>query len=131
MGVAGSSPAAPIPPHRNPTRLLALLGLHPERVLEQHPPGRLEVAGQRPVGHVGVEPRRRVRPAGQAKQERPAGQKGGGGKAKKKAAPAHDELFDLAADPAEAKDVHAEHPEIVAKLRKALADARDRGRTRQ
>jgi arylsulfatase A-like enzyme len=75
-----------------------------------------------------VEPRRRARQAGASPGERPAGQKAA--KAKRKAAPDHDELFDLAADPAEAKDVHAEHPEVVAKLRKALAEARDRGRTR-
>ena len=75
-----------------------------------------------------VEPRRRARPAGAPVRERPAGQKGG--QARRKAVPAHDELFDLAADPAEAKDVHADHPEVVAKLRKALAEARDRGRTR-
>lgn len=74
-----------------------------------------------------VEPRRRARPAGAPPRERPAGK---GAKAKRKAAPAHDELFDLAADPAEATDVHADHAEIVANLRKALAEARDRGRTR-
>jgi arylsulfatase A len=76
-----------------------------------------------------VEPRRRAGPANAPPRERPAGQKGGG-QARRKAAPAHDELFDLAADPAEAKDVHAEHPDVVAKLRKALAEARNRGRTR-
>jgi arylsulfatase A-like enzyme len=75
-----------------------------------------------------VEPRRRARPAGQPPRERPAGQ--AATPARRKAAPAHDELFDLAADPAEAKDVHAEYPEVVAKMRKALAEARDRGRTR-
>jgi arylsulfatase A len=44
--------------------------------------------------------------------------------------PKHDELFDLASDPAETNDVHAAHPELVARLRKALASARDRGATR-
>jgi arylsulfatase A len=48
----------------------------------------------------------------------------------KKNAPDHDELYDLAADPGESKDVGAAHPEVVAKLRKLLADARDRGHTR-
>jgi arylsulfatase A len=48
----------------------------------------------------------------------------------RKRAPAHDELFDLASDPAEAKDVHAEHPDVVARLRKRLAEARESGRTR-
>ena len=37
---------------------VAPLGLHPERVVEEQLPGRLEVAGERPVGHLGVEPRR-------------------------------------------------------------------------
>jgi arylsulfatase A-like enzyme len=49
--------------------------------------------------------------------------------ARQKAAP-HDELFNLADDPAETKDVHAAHPEVVARLRKTLDDARRRGRTR-
>ncbi len=49
---------------------------------------------------------------------------------KKKNAPQHDELFNLTADPAETKDVSAENKELVAKLRKLLADARDRGFTR-
>jgi arylsulfatase A len=44
--------------------------------------------------------------------------------------PKHDELFNLAVDPAEAHDVHAEHPEIVARLRKTLAEVRDRGESR-
>lgn len=48
----------------------------------------------------------------------------------KKKVPNHDELFNLASDPAETKSVHAEHPEVVARLRKVLADARERGRTR-
>jgi hypothetical protein len=42
----------------------------------------------------------------------------------------HDELFNLADDPAETRDVHAAHPEVVARLRKTLDDARRRGRTR-
>jgi arylsulfatase A len=41
-----------------------------------------------------------------------------------------DELFDLAKDPAETKDVSAEHPEVVARLRKMLAEGRERGHTR-
>jgi arylsulfatase A-like enzyme len=49
--------------------------------------------------------------------------------ARKKAAP-HDELFNLADDPAETRDVHASHPEVVARLRTALDDARRRGQTR-
>ena len=48
----------------------------------------------------------------------------------KKKASAHDELFDLAKDPAETTDVHAAHPEVVARLRRLLADARQRGHTR-
>lgn len=36
-----------------------------------------------------------------------------------------DDLFNLADDPSEAKSVAAEHPEIVAQLRKLLHEARD------
>lgn len=50
--------------------------------------------------------------------------------AAKKKDPTRDELFDLAKDPSETKDVRADNPEVVAKLRKLLADARDRGQTR-
>lgn len=50
--------------------------------------------------------------------------------AARKKAPGHDELYDLATDPAEARDVHAAHPEVVARLRLALAEARRRGQTR-
>jgi arylsulfatase A-like enzyme len=48
----------------------------------------------------------------------------------RKKAPKRDELFNLAQDPGETKDVSAANPEIVAKLRAALAAARDRGHTR-
>ena len=47
--------------------------------------------------------------------------------AARRRAPDHDELFDLAADPAESKDVSAEHPEVVARLREALDAARRGG----
>jgi hypothetical protein len=49
--------------------------------------------------------------------------------AKAKAA-GKDELFDLAKDPGETTDVAAANPEVVARLRKLLADARERGQTR-
>ncbi len=42
----------------------------------------------------------------------------------------HDELYDLTSDPAEANDVSANHPEVVAKLRKVLADGRNAPATR-
>jgi arylsulfatase A-like enzyme len=42
----------------------------------------------------------------------------------------HDELFNLAEDPGEMKDVQAAHPEVVARLRRMLAQARERGQTR-
>jgi arylsulfatase A len=51
-------------------------------------------------------------------------------KARKKS-PARDELYDLAGDPAEGKNVAAANPEVVARLRKLLAEARDRGYTRR
>jgi arylsulfatase A-like enzyme len=57
----------------------------------------------------------------------PVGPKGRGQNTK---AAGHDELYNLAADPSEAKDVSGQNPEVVARLRKVLADARDRGRTR-
>jgi len=44
--------------------------------------------------------------------------------------PAHDELFNLATDPGETTDVRAAHPEVVARLRKFLGDARRRDHTR-
>lgn len=44
--------------------------------------------------------------------------------------PDHDELYDLADDPGETKDVSAANPEVVKQLRKMLADARARGHTR-
>lgn len=50
--------------------------------------------------------------------------------AAKKKGPAHDELYNLATDPAEANDVHAAHPEVVARLRQFLAEARRREQTR-
>jgi arylsulfatase A len=55
-------------------------------------------------------------------------------KAKKAAAAAaaarRDELYNLKADPGETKDVAAEHPDLVAKLKAKLVEARDRGFTR-
>ncbi len=42
----------------------------------------------------------------------------------------HDELFNLAADPAESKDVSAEHGAVVAKLKQRLVESRDHGCTR-
>jgi len=44
--------------------------------------------------------------------------------------PAHDQLFNLIDDPAETKDVAADHPEIVKALRQILRDAREKNRTR-
>jgi arylsulfatase A-like enzyme len=44
--------------------------------------------------------------------------------------PKHDQLFNLADDPAETRDVATAHPEIVQELRKLLAEARERGATR-
>jgi arylsulfatase A-like enzyme len=41
-----------------------------------------------------------------------------------------DELYNLKADPAETKDVAAENPTVVAKLKRMLVEARDRGFTR-
>ena len=38
--------------------------------------------------------------------------------------------FDLAKDPGETTDVATAHPEVVTRLRKVLADGRDRGHTR-
>ena len=38
--------------------------------------------------------------------------------------------FNLAKDPGETTDVRAEHPEVVDRLRKMLADARQLGYTR-
>jgi arylsulfatase A len=51
-------------------------------------------------------------------------------KAAAKKADGRDELFDLAKDPGETTDVAAANPEVVARLRKLLADARERGHTR-
>jgi arylsulfatase A-like enzyme len=39
-------------------------------------------------------------------------------------APPHDELFDLSSDPGETRDLHAEHPEVVAELRDLLRERR-------
>ena len=50
--------------------------------------------------------------------------------AARKREPAHDELFNLVTDPAETRDVHSQHPEIVARLRALLARIRDEGRSR-
>jgi arylsulfatase A-like enzyme len=44
--------------------------------------------------------------------------------------PKHDELYNLKDDPSEAKEVAAAHPDIVAKMKRLLAAARDRGLTR-
>lgn len=46
------------------------------------------------------------------------------------ASPEHDELFNLKNDPSEKKDVSAAHPDQVLKLKRLLAEARDRGFTR-
>ena len=43
------------------------------------------------------------------------------GKAKAKATPATEELFNITADPAETKDVAAEHPDLVAKMKTIMA----------
>jgi arylsulfatase A-like enzyme len=45
----------------------------------------------------------------------------------RRSAPPHDELFDLASDPGESRDLHAEHPEIVAELRRLLTEERAAG----
>ena len=50
--------------------------------------------------------------------------------AARKREPMHDELFNLALDPSETKDVHAEHPEIVSRLRALLAKTRASDRSR-
>jgi arylsulfatase A len=42
----------------------------------------------------------------------------------------HDELFNLADDPAETRDVHAAHPDLVAKMKRRLSAARERRFTR-
>lgn len=42
----------------------------------------------------------------------------------RKGLPDHDELFNLAEDPAETKDLAADHPDLVAQLRKQLAGVR-------
>ena len=44
--------------------------------------------------------------------------------------PKHDELFNLKDDPAETKDVSATHADLVAKMKRLLNEARDRGFTR-
>jgi arylsulfatase A-like enzyme len=49
---------------------------------------------------------------------------------KKKSAPKHNELYNLATDPAEAKDVSVDNIERAAQMKKLLAEARDRGFTR-
>ncbi len=48
----------------------------------------------------------------------------------KKSAPPHDELFDLVADPAEAKNALSANTGRAAQMKKALTGARDRGFTR-
>lgn len=49
---------------------------------------------------------------------------------KKKNAPKEDELFNLKDDVAEAKDMHAGNEELIAKMRKLLAEGRNRTSTR-
>ena len=44
--------------------------------------------------------------------------------------PKHDELFNLKDDPSETKDLSASHPDQVAKMKRLLTEARDRGFTR-
>jgi arylsulfatase A-like enzyme len=51
-------------------------------------------------------------------------------KKRKTAAARPDELYNLRNDPGETRDVAAEHPEVVAKLKKLLNEARERGFTR-
>ncbi len=46
------------------------------------------------------------------------------------AATQKDELFNLREDPSETKNVIAANAELAARMRKTLADARDRGFTR-
>ena len=48
----------------------------------------------------------------------------------RRAAPKKDELYNLEDDPSETKDVVAANAELAAKMKKALAEARDRGFTR-
>ena len=50
--------------------------------------------------------------------------------AERQQSPKVDQLFNLATDPAETKDVRAENEELAAKLRKLLVEGRDEGRTR-
>ena len=45
--------------------------------------------------------------------------------------PKQDELYHLKNDPAETKNVAADHPDLVAKMKRFLAEARDRGFTRR
>jgi arylsulfatase A-like enzyme len=49
---------------------------------------------------------------------------------KKGTEPTRPELYDLAADPAETKNVHADHPEVVARLAALLEKYRQDGRSR-
>jgi arylsulfatase A-like enzyme len=49
---------------------------------------------------------------------------------KKNAASRQDELYNLKEDPSETKDVIADHADLAAKMKKQLAEARDRGFTR-
>jgi len=44
--------------------------------------------------------------------------------------PPHDQLFNVVDDPAETRDVAADHPDIVNALRQILSDARKKNRTR-
>ncbi len=51
-------------------------------------------------------------------------------KKKAKAAPKRDELYNLKDDPAETKDVSADHAALVGQMKQILSDARSRGFTR-
>jgi arylsulfatase A-like enzyme len=46
------------------------------------------------------------------------------------AGPTHDELFNLKDDPSETRDLSSTHADQVAKMKRLLAAARDRGFTR-
>jgi hypothetical protein len=48
----------------------------------------------------------------------------------RKHSPPKDQLFNLADDPAETRDVAADHPEIIQALRQLLSEARKNNRTR-
>ncbi|MEO5803201.1 MAG: arylsulfatase [Verrucomicrobiota bacterium] len=50
---------------------------------------------------------------------------------KRKGTEGHDELYNLAEDPSETKDIAAKHPNIVNRLRQQLAKTREQGFSRQ